>query len=81
MSHKLSLREQLIALHSEVGFKVHHPLLRPVSSPTTYTVPPGGSQGCGSQYLQCLIPVVFLFILLAPTQQHTGDDRCSYLYV
>lgn len=46
-----------------------------------YTVLLGGSQGGGSQSLECLMPVVFLIILLAPTQQHTGEDICSYLYL
>lgn len=46
-----------------------------------YNVLLRGSQGCGSQSLECLMPVAFLFILLAPTQQHTGEDICSYLYL
>lgn len=66
MSHQPSLRKRLIALISEVDFKVHHPLLPPLSSPMMYTVLLEGAQSCGSQSLECLMPVVSLFILLAP---------------
>lgn len=38
-----------------------------------------GSQCCGSQSLECSMPVVFLFIVLAPTQQHTEEFICGIL--
>ena len=81
MSHQPSLTKWVIALIFEVDFTVHHPLLPPLSSPMRYTVLLGESQGCGSKSLESLVPTVFLFILLAPTQQHTGENICSYLYL
>lgn len=68
-SYQPFLREWLIALISAADFKVHNLLLPPLSSHMMYTVILGGSQGCGSQSLQCLMSVVYIFILLTPTQE------------
>lgn len=69
LSYQPFWREWLIALISAADFKVHHLLLPPLSSHTMYTVILGGSQGCGSQSLECLMSIVYIFILLTPTQE------------
>lgn len=68
LSYQPFLRKWLIALISEADFKVHHLLLPPLSSPMMCTVILGGSQGCESQSLECLMSVVYIFMLLTPTQ-------------